>query len=180
VQGVQKKSLGNFDDEKAAARAYDKAAIEHGRVDQLNFDDYELLPETTSALPVSQRGPRQFRGVSWSTAAGKWKAQMQAQGVKKKHLGCFDDEEAAARAYDKAAIEYGLLDRLNFEYDPEAEALPECAQSKEFGEPGELVGCQVKCLVDPYGWCPGVLSEYITKGKFKDHYKMRLRSMYVS
>jgi len=98
----------------------------------------------------------------------------------RKSLGHLDGEEAEARACDKAAIEHGVLDRLNFEYDPEAEALPECAQSKEFGEPGELVGCQVKCLVDPYRWCPGVLSEYITKGKFKDHYKVRLRSMYVS
>jgi hypothetical protein len=42
----------------------------------------------------------------------------------------------------------------------------------ESGEPGNLVGCQVKCWVDPYGWCPGVLSDYITKGKFKDHYKV--------
>jgi hypothetical protein len=50
----------------------------------------------------------------------------------------------------------------------------------ESGEPCELVGCQVKCWVDPYGWCPGVLSDYITKGKFKDHYKVRcLGCMYV-
>jgi hypothetical protein len=119
--------------------------------------------------------------VSWDkkVSVRKWKAQLYVQGVQKL-LGYFDDEEAAAWAYDKAAIEHGLLDRLNFEYDPEAEALAECAQSLEFGEPGELVGCQVKCLVHPYGWCPGVLSEYITKGKFKDHYKVRLRSMYVS
>jgi hypothetical protein len=58
--------------------------------------------------------------------------------------------KAAARACDKAAIEHGLLDRLNFDNDPEAEAVTKCAQSLKSGEPGELVGCQVKCLVDPY------------------------------
>ena len=178
VQGV-KKSLGHFDNEEAAARAYDKAAIKHGLLDRLNFDDYELLSETAIASPAPQRELSRFRGVTWSKKPRKWSARLQAQGVRKS-LGHLDGEEAAARACDKAAIEHGLLDRLNFEYDPEAEALPECAQSLEFGEPGELVGCQVKCLVHPYGWCPGVLSEYITKGKFKDHYKVRLRSMYVS
>jgi hypothetical protein len=178
AQGVNK-SLGHFDNEEVAARAYDKAAIKHGLLDRLNFDDYELLSETAIASPAPQRELSRFRGVTWSKKPRKWSARLQAQGVRKS-LGHLDGEEAAARACDKAAIEHGLLDRLNFEYDPEAEALPECAQSLEFGEPGELVGCQVKCLVDPNGWCPGVLSEYITKGKFKDHYKVRLRSMYVS
>jgi hypothetical protein len=93
-----------------------------------------------------------------------------------RHLGRFDDEEATARACDKAAIERGLLDRLNFDSDPKVEALAdECVQSLKSGEPGELVGCQVKRWVNPRGWYSGVLSEYLTKGNFKDHYKVFLR-----
>jgi hypothetical protein len=103
VQGVTKR-LGRFEDEEAAARTYDKAAIEHGLLDRLNFDDYELLPETASASPAPHGELSRFRGVSWDTAAGKWKVQLRVQGVQK-YLWCFEDEEAAARAYDKAAIE---------------------------------------------------------------------------
>jgi Flp pilus assembly pilin Flp len=173
VQGEQI-CLGNFDDEEAAARAYDAAAIEHGLLDQLNFDDYDL----PSDAPALQRVSSRFRGVSWATRQKKWKAQIGVNGVQK-CLGYFDDEDAAVRAFDEAAIEHGMLDRLNFEHDPEAEALAERAQSRESSEPGELVGCQVKCHVNPHGWCPGVLSEYITKGKFKGRYKVRLGCMYV-
>jgi hypothetical protein len=161
VRGVQN-HLGSFDDEEAAARAYDKAASNVGLLTNLNFNANEL-PQTASASPAPQRrttNPSLFRGVSWHAISSKWVSRLTVQGVQK-CLGYFDDEEAAARTYDKVAIECGLLNRLNFDYDPEAEALAECAQSRESGEPGELAGCQVRCWVNPYGWRPGVLSEYI-------------------
>jgi hypothetical protein len=110
------KSLGYFDDEEAAARGYDTAAIDVGLVLLLNFDDYEL-PETASASPAPHRVHCRFRGVNWNAANRKWNARLDYTGVPK-HVGYFDDAEAAAQAYDEAAIKRGLLNRLNFHYDP--------------------------------------------------------------
>jgi hypothetical protein len=43
---------------------------------------------------------------------------MRVQGGVQKSVGCFDDEEVAVRVLDKAAIECGFFNRLNFDYDP--------------------------------------------------------------
>ena len=53
----------------------------------------------------------QFRGVYWRKDRKKWRAQI-LSGDKRKHLGSFNDEVEAAKAFNKAAIENG--------YTPEA------------------------------------------------------------
>lgn len=54
-----------------------------------------------------------FKGVSWSTFAGKWRAVIMVDG-RNIHLGYFAEESAAAKAYDTAAMEYhGEFARAN-------------------------------------------------------------------
>jgi len=55
----------------------------------------------------------QFKGVSFSKSRGKWEAYIKTDG-KKKHLGRFDTEEAAAYAYDLEAFRlFGWFAKLN-------------------------------------------------------------------
>lgn len=59
-----------------------------------------------------------FKGVNWhwfrSKKSGKWRAQIAVDG-RQRHLGLFDSEVDAARAYDAAAVElHGEFARLNF------------------------------------------------------------------
>jgi hypothetical protein len=49
------------------------------------------------------RGTSRFKGVSWSKHVSKWVARCNMSTGDYRHLGCFSDEEAAARAYDAAA-----------------------------------------------------------------------------
>lgn len=54
-----------------------------------------------------------FIGVTWCRRKGKWQAQVQSRG-KNRFLGYFADEEEAARARDRGALElFGDDARLN-------------------------------------------------------------------
>ena len=55
-----------------------------------------------------------FKGVTWDSARSKWKARIVIDS-KLNHLGYYDDEEEAARAYDRVAREhFGEFALLNF------------------------------------------------------------------
>lgn len=55
-----------------------------------------------------------YKGVSWATDRSKWLSQIQIEG-NNKYLGLFTSEEAAARAYDTAALAaWGAYAKLNF------------------------------------------------------------------
>ena len=46
-----------------------------------------------------------FKGVYWDKPHGKWRARIKLNG-KNIHLGYFDALEAAAQAYNEAALKY--------------------------------------------------------------------------
>jgi hypothetical protein len=60
------------------------------------------------------RGASRFKGVTLHRKSGKWDAQIGGR-MGHRHLGRFDSEEDAARAYDIAAKErFGEFARPNF------------------------------------------------------------------
>jgi DNA-binding Xre family transcriptional regulator len=55
-----------------------------------------------------------YKGVIWHIGARKWQSQIRYKG-RLIHLGTFDDEAEAAKAYDEAAEKhFGVFARLNF------------------------------------------------------------------
>lgn len=63
---------------------------------------------------------RKYKGI-YLENSGRWRASIMVHG-KKKHLGVFDSDILAARAYDIAAIElFGDYARLNFPLELESD-----------------------------------------------------------
>lgn len=82
-------------------------------VDHINHDG--LDNRRANLRPVNQRqnganerprrgGTSVYKGVSWDATSQRWRAQIQ-DGTRKRNLGRYDTQEAAARAYDVAARE---------------------------------------------------------------------------
>lgn len=76
--------------------------------------------ENIAARSSSGRpGSSEYLGVSWSEATGKWRARIR-HNYDEIHLGVFESEEEAARAYDRKALELrGEFATLNFPQEVE-------------------------------------------------------------
>jgi hypothetical protein len=101
--------IGCFVDEVEAARAYERTARAPGSSGVgLNFP-----AEGERGVP-QKHNPSKYRGVSWHKQSKKWVAQIYYDG-KHHYIGCFVDEEEAARAWDRAARDrQGSSAMLNF------------------------------------------------------------------
>lgn len=93
-------------------------------VDHINGNGLDNRRANLRLATISQNGANRFaqsnntsgfKGVFYNTGRGRsWFAQIKIQG-RARRLGCFDDREAAARAYDQAAFRaFGEFARLNF------------------------------------------------------------------
>ena len=106
LQGGKNTGLGLFGTAKAAAIAYDRAVLQHGK--QKNLLNFPYMVHDLDS-EVKGRKKRQLGKCGYRGVAQKGIARFQAQirhGGKKQSLGTFATAREAAEAYDHAVLKF--------------------------------------------------------------------------
>ena len=86
-------------------------------------------PAAKTDVPTTKRRGKKcaskYWGVYWFAQKGKWRAQYQNEDGKQVFIGYFDNEEAAARAYNAKIVELKLKRPTNPEVDGKLVAKPD-------------------------------------------------------
>jgi len=102
----EQKIIGTYRTAKEAAKAYDAAAIEHGKPkSKMNFPSLVPRGYKPKAEDLPPRNTSGYRGVTKHTEK-KFQARLSING-KQQHLGFFSKLKEAAMAYDRAVHKYG-------------------------------------------------------------------------
>jgi len=118
-KGGARFNLGCFKTEEAAARAVDNFVVTKTGVTRKRLHAKKEEGEE-EVQPVPIQWTSAYVGVSKSSEAKKWSAEIKIQG-KHIRLGRFDNEEEAARAYDERALALGKP--VNFPKDGQTQAI---------------------------------------------------------
>ncbi|KAG1671909.1 hypothetical protein FOA52_003476 [Chlamydomonas sp. UWO 241] len=107
-EAKRRKRIGYYASEEDAARAYDFEAVKmHGPdYTKRNFPN-EVIGEPPVSLgdEMRERKASRFHGMYWHKARKTWMAELwDPEAKRQQHIGLYDSEEDAARAYDHALV----------------------------------------------------------------------------